>query len=86
MKESVTYQAILEEGEAIGFPIGKAIGFAIGKAKAIRDGVLRQGGRRLGPPDSDTVARLEAITDHEQLFQLTDRLLDVATWEELLAA
>ncbi len=77
MKESVTYQAILEEGEMKGM--------AKGLAKGMREILLRQGRRHLGVPDAATLARLEAIMDIQRLEQLSDRILDVSTWEELLA-
>src|SRR5438270_5708657 len=44
MKESTTYQAILEEGEAIGVAKGKAEGEAKGKAEEARKMLLLQGG------------------------------------------
>jgi predicted transposase YdaD len=72
MKESVTYQAILEEGEGRGILAG---------AKK----VLRvMGEDRFGPPDAATAAALEAITDLAQLEELGVRLLRVASWQELL--
>ena len=72
MKESVTYQAILEEGEEKG---------ALAKARKF---VLRLGGSRFGPPEARVTAALEAITDVERLEELGERLLKVATWQELL--
>ncbi len=69
MKESVTYQAILEEGRAA-------------EARAI---LLRIGGKRFGPPSAQTRAALDAITTVERLELLTERLLDVESWDELLA-
>jgi predicted transposase YdaD len=76
MKESVTYQAILEEGEAKGRNEG-----AVAEAQKI---LLRQGQIRFGSPDVRARSALEGITDVEQLESLGDRLLAVASWEELL--
>jgi hypothetical protein len=52
MKESVTYQEILEEGEAIGFQKGDVVGLLKGKAEEARRLLLRQGSKRFGVPDS----------------------------------
>jgi hypothetical protein len=68
MKESVTYQAIIEEGEA----------------KEARKILLLQGRRRFGEPAPAVAAALEAMTDVQKLEDLTVRLLDTASWQELL--
>ena len=47
--------------------------------------LLLQGRKRFGSPDLQTAAAIEAITDLERLEQLGERLLDVSSWEELLA-
>jgi hypothetical protein len=47
--------------------------------------VLRQGTKRFGPPPADRRAAIKALTDLERLEALTDRLLDVESWDELLA-
>jgi predicted transposase YdaD len=72
MKESSTYQAILEEGEARG------------EAKGERNLLLRLGTRRFGAPDASTRIAIEAITSVERLEQLGDKLLEVESWAELL--
>jgi hypothetical protein len=68
MKESTTYQAILEEGEA----------------KEARKMLLLQGRDRFGEPSAKIVALLGAVTDLGRLEALAVRLLHVKTWEELL--
>jgi hypothetical protein len=78
MKESVTYQAILEEGEAIGE--------AKGEAKEARKMLLLQGRDRFGEPSAKIAARLDAVTDLSRLESLAIRLLHVKSWEELLGA
>ena len=80
MKESVTYQAILEEGEAIGVAKGKAEG----KAEEARKMLLLQGRDRFGEPSAKIVALLDAVTELRRLEALVIRLLHVKTWEELL--
>lgn len=77
MRESATYQAILIEG--------REEGRQEGRADEARRLLLLQGRRRFGPPDAGTVAALDAITEIEQLEALGVRLLDVGSWEELLA-
>ena len=76
MKESSTYQAILEEG--------KAEGEAKGKAEEARKMLLLQGRDRFGEPSAKIVALLDAVTDLDRLEALMIRLLHVKTWEELL--
>jgi predicted transposase YdaD len=69
MRESSTYQAILEEGEAIAF----------------RKVVLSRGRRRWGEPDAATRSALEALTDVQRLEALSERVDTVSGWQELLA-
>ena len=76
MKESVTYQAILEEG--------KAEGEAEGKAEEARKMLLLQGRDQFGEPSAKIVALLDAVTDLGRLEALVIRLLHVKSWEELL--
>ena len=80
MKESTTYQAILEEGEAIGVAKGEAKG----KAEEARKLLLLQGREQFGEPPAKIVAQLDALTDLVRLEALMVRLLHVKTWEELL--
>lgn len=68
MKESTTYQAILEEGEVI----------------ATRNHILRLGRQRFGPPDAAVRQELEAIQDLNRLNSLLDRFLSAAGWSDLL--
>jgi hypothetical protein len=68
MKESTTYQFIINEGKVEG-------------TKAV---LLLQGEDRFGPPSPETRAQVEAIKDFNRLKQLSKRLLHVASWEELL--
>jgi predicted transposase YdaD len=76
MKESVTYQAILEEGEARGE--------AKGKAEEARRMLLLFGRDRLGEPPADVTAALDAVADVGRLEALALRLKHVASWQELL--
>jgi hypothetical protein len=69
MEESSTYQYIVAKGE---MREGKKL-------------LIRLGRKRFGSPDPQTAATIEAINDLERLEQLSERLLDVSSWEELLA-
>jgi predicted transposase YdaD len=72
MKESSTYQAILEEGRGEG---------AVAEAKK----VLRlQGDDAFGPPDTRTAWAIERLEDLAQLEALLKRLRTAGSWQELL--
>ena len=76
MKESSTYQAILEEGRQEGRGEG-----ALAEAKK----VLRlQGDKVFGAADARTVAAIERINDLAQLEDLLQRLPDGTSWQDLL--
>jgi hypothetical protein len=68
MRESDTYQAILDEG----------------RAEGARRVLLNQGRKRFGEPDEATRRALQAIDNLDRLDRLSDRLLGVSTWQELL--
>lgn len=72
MKESVTYQAIIEEGKVEG------------KAEEARRMLLLMGRDQFGEPSAKIVALLDAMTDLGRLEALALRLLHVKSWEELL--
>jgi hypothetical protein len=48
--------------------------------------LMLQGRKRFGPPNARTNAALERIKGLDRLERLTERLLDVSSWEELLEA
>jgi hypothetical protein len=78
MKESASYQAILEEGAQIGFSRAKSEG--------VRDMLIRVGTKKFGAaPNARVLALLEAVSDVKRLGDLGDRVLDVSGWDELLA-
>jgi hypothetical protein len=72
MRESDTYQAILEEGREEG------------EVRGARWVLLRQGRKKLGEPDEATQRALLAITDLDRIGRLSDRLPEVSSWQELL--
>lgn len=85
MKESSTYQAILAEGRSEGLMEGRVEGRAEGRVDEARNLVLRLGRRRFGPSNARSEAALAAVDSVERLEQLAERVLEVETWEELLA-
>ncbi len=88
MRESVTYQAILEEGEERGLQKGlergRAEGTVVGSAAEARKLLLLLGTERFGPASEAERARIEGESGLERLEELAKRLLHVASWEELL--
>lgn len=73
MRESSTYQQVLAEGRVEG------------RVEGARAVLLQLGARQFGPPDARVRAALDAIGDPEQIAQLSNRLLEVGSWDELLA-
>ena len=73
MRESVTYQAILEEGREEG------------RVEELHRTLLRLGRRRFGEPDETVRNQIEAIRDIERLEDLSERLVIVSSWDELMA-
>ena len=78
MKESVTYQAIVQEA--------KTQGRAEGRAEEARQFVLTLGENKFQKPATKAVREsLEAISEVSELEALGVRILHVNSWEELLA-
>lgn len=88
MRDSSTYQAILQEGKTEGKAEGLAEGLAKGLAEGLTEGerriLLRNGIRRFGVPPASVQAVLNAITSPDEFERLADRLFDVQTWDDLL--
>ncbi len=76
MRESVTYQAILEEGMKMG-----EYAFRLQEARAL---LFRLGEKRFGPPDSAIRQAVESIDSLVQMEHLNERILDVESWLELI--
>ncbi len=84
MRDSTTYQAILDEGRAEGEIKGRAEGLTMGQIEEARQLLLRLGRKRLGPPEPTVEATIRAINDLQRLEGLIERLLDVGDWQDLL--
>ena len=63
----------------------EARGRAEGEAKSAREILMRQGRKRFGEPSEGIVQALEAIVSAETLQDMAVRLLEVESWEDLLA-
>ena len=75
-----------EMGQAKGIEIGQAKGIEIGAVKTLHAMIDRIGRKRLGEPPEQVRTELLAINDVARLERLSDRVLDVASWQELLTA
>ena len=96
MKESVTYQAILEEGREQGLEQGREQGLEEGREQGLEQGLeqgreqgvrhmlLRQGEARFGAPEAEVVQALQSLP-LDRLEALSLLLLRVESWDELLA-
>ncbi len=76
MKESTTYQAILEEGRTEGWAEG-----SIAEARKLLRVI---GGAQFGAPDDRTASDIERLNDLTTLEELVARVPTVANWKELL--
>ena len=56
-----------------------------GRVEEAREAILAQGAKRFGAPPAEVAAAITAITDLTRLHLLRDSLLDVTSWQELLA-
>ena len=81
LEDSTTYQMILKKGVAQGVAQGKVEG----KLEGVRSSLLRLAAKRFGPPPPAAETAVLAVTDAERLQRMTDRVLDAATWAEILA-
>jgi predicted transposase YdaD len=70
LEQSSTYRGMVEEVEL----------------RHARTTLLRLGRKRLGEPTAAHLEALEALQDRERMENLMERLLEVETWNELLAA
>ena len=69
LEDSTTYQGLMRRGAIRGR----------------QDTLLQHGRKRFGVPTADTEAKLKAVSDLPRPEQMTDRILDVTGWDELLA-
>jgi len=93
MKESTTYQMIIEEGEAKGRAEGMVRGIAEGIAAGIVEGrikearalVLRLGQRRFGRAPEKVIEYLDSIVELGELESIAEQLVEAQGWDDLIA-
>ena len=86
IEESTVYQRILRKGMAIGrIELREEVCEEV-RIEEARETLLRQGRKRLGPPNEQIEAAITALGDLDRLHELTDRISDVSTWDELMAS
>ena len=73
MRESSTYQGILEEGRVEG------------ERNALQETLLSQGRQKFGSISEAVQAQVLAIRNRRRLKRMTNRLLVAADWQELLS-
>ncbi len=56
-----------------------------GEIKALVRVLIRQGSRKIGPPDPEMEAELKSIRDPGRLERLVAAILTAKSWQELLA-
>ncbi|HTU92069.1 MAG TPA: hypothetical protein VMF69_18440 [Gemmataceae bacterium] len=86
MKESSTYQAILEEGRQEGRQKGLVEGRSEGALAEAKKFLRLFGDGRFGGPDAQTAAAIDAIEDLARLEALGSRLHAAKSWQELLGS
>jgi predicted transposase YdaD len=82
MNESVTFQAILEQGREQ----GREQGLEQGRLQEAVALLFKVGRKQFGAASPSVVTSIEQITDLSRIEQLHERLREVKSWDELLAA
>ena len=92
MRESATYQGILNEGIEQGIRKGIQKGIQKGREKGLvaeaRRLLVRWGTKQFGNPTPAVLAAIEAIEDRDRLESMLDQTIErqAASWNELLNA
>jgi predicted transposase YdaD len=82
MNESVTFQAILEQGREQ----GREQGLEQGRLQEAVALLFKVGRKQFGAASPSVVTSIEQITDLSRIEQLHERLREVKSWDELLAS
>jgi predicted transposase YdaD len=80
MKESSTYQIILDEGRVE----GRVEGRAEGRLEHAHSAVLRLGKKHLGQASPEITVAVTGISDLDRLDRILERVLEAACWNDLL--
>ena len=83
LKDSSTYQYLIEKGVAKGLEEGRAKGLAEGRAVGRREDLVKLLTRRFGPLSAATQRKLDAAPI-EKLDRWFDRALDAASLKDAL--
>jgi hypothetical protein len=95
MRESTTYQWIIEQGlqegrqQGIqqGMQQGRAEGEARGQLREARGLLLRLGTRQFGaPPPAEALTGIDQLSDVAEIESLVERVLVAASWNDLFPA
>jgi len=78
-------KTVFEEGLEKGMEKGMEKGREEGMARGMQNSLLRQGSKRFGPVSDAIEERVRSIQDLGPLESLTDRILEVHSWDELLS-
>jgi predicted transposase YdaD len=84
LKESKTYQSVLEEGHREGLARGLFEGRVEGSCDEARRILLRLGVKRLGEPSSDQQATLQQVLNLDEIEAYIDRVSSTESWADLL--
>jgi predicted transposase YdaD len=89
MKESVTYQAIVQEGFLKGLSQGEQKGREEERKKALaglKTTLIRIGTKRFGNATPEFLSFLDGINEIDRVQELTERTPDVNSWQELISS
>lgn len=86
MRESVTYQMIIEEGIERGLEQGIEQGLERGEVLGRRHALLELGTEKFGPPDASSTAAIDALSSLDELRRASRAMLTSTSWSELLAS
>jgi len=81
MRESSTYQAILDEGRLE----GRLEGEKRGELQGLREAIIDATDVKLGLPPVSLTEKLESIVDREQLRRLIRVAVRATSWDEIIA-
>ena len=66
------------------FEDGREKGRQEERIEVLRDTILRQGSKKFGAPTNAVQSQIRSLSDAVQLQELTVRIIDARTWDELL--
>ena len=84
MRESMTYQATLEEGRVEGRVEGRMEGLAEGSFLALRQMVFLLGARKFGQAPARFQNSIDTIRDAERLSRMAQAVIDATSWQEIV--